>query len=273
MELELARRRAGAAASRSVNCASSHASRRTTASDVCPGQLGHRRRGWRRSRPARRRPSSRRASWPSCRGGGSRWARPRLSSRICSYSSGAASRASCQAARSTTFSSSLSSGARQCTRARAHLARARRGRARARRERRRVGLGVHALGHEVPVGVAGEGQRAQHREGGVGVEREEHGALERGVVEQLVDEAGPALLERELRRDVVEHLDARRQAGLHRVLGEDALRERVERGHRGGVELLERERRPRRGDGIGVAGAVVPAPAGSGRAARPPPSR
>ena len=112
---------------------------------------------------------------------------------------------------------------------------------------------MHPLGHEVPVGVAGQGQRAQHRERGVGVEGEEDGAFERGVVEQLVDEAGPALLERELRRDVVEHLDTRRQAGLHRVLGQDALGERVEGGHRGGVELLEREGRPGRGDGIGVA--------------------
>ena len=84
---------------------------------------------------------------------------------------------------------------------------------------------------------------------GVGVEREEQRALERGVVEQLVDEAGPALLERELRRDVVEHLDARREPGLDRVLGEEPLRERVQGGHRGAVELLERAaaaRAPRR---------------------------
>ena len=114
------------------------------------------------------------------------------------------------------------------------------------RERRRelgwVGLGAHALGHEVPVGVAGQGQRAQHGERRVCVEREEHRALELGVVEQLVDEAGPALLERELRRDVVEHLDAGRESGFDRVLGEDALRERVEGRHRGSVELLERAR-------------------------------
>ena len=46
-------------------------------------------------------------------------------------------------------------------------------------ERRRVGLGTHALGDEVPVGVARQREGAQHRECGVGVEREEQCTLER----------------------------------------------------------------------------------------------
>ena len=68
--------------------------------------------------------------------------------------------------------------------------------------------------------------------------------LERGIVEHEVEEARPSLLERELGGDVVEHLDARRKSGLDRVLREDALRERVQCGHRGSVELFERARGP-----------------------------
>ena len=66
--------------------------------------------------------------------------------------------------------------------------------------------------------------------------------LELGIVEQLVDEPPPALVERDARRDLVADLDPRRQPGLDRELGEDALRERVQRADRGRVELVERTR-------------------------------
>ena len=39
--------------------------------------------------------------------------------------------------------------------------------------------------------------------------------------------------------DLVEHLDQRRQPGLDRVHGQDALRERVQGADRGGVEILQ----------------------------------
>ena len=106
-------------------------------------------------------------------------------------------------------------------------------------ERRRLGLGSHALLDEVPVGVAGERDGAQRGAGGVGIEGEEQWPFDSGVVEQLVEETGPALLERHLRRDVVEDLDTGREAGLDRVLHEEPLRERVQGRHRGAVEIVE----------------------------------
>ncbi len=65
-------------------------------------------------------------------------------------------------------------------------------------ERRRVGLGVHPLLDEVPVGVACQRDRAQSGETRVGVEREQQRALERGIFEEAVDEARPPLLEGDL---------------------------------------------------------------------------
>ena len=103
----------------------------------------------------------------------------------------------------------------------------------------RLRLRAHPLVDEVPVRVAGERDGAERWQGGVGVEREQQRALERGVVEQLVDEAGPALLERDLRGDVVEHLHPRREPGLDGVLHEQPLREGVQGGHRRTVELVE----------------------------------
>ena len=61
-----------------------------------------------------------------------------------------------------------------------------------------------------------------------------------GVVEQLVDEPFPARVERDRGRDLVVDLDAGREPGLDRELGEEALREGVQRADRGGVELVER---------------------------------
>ena len=61
-----------------------------------------------------------------------------------------------------------------------------------------------------------------------------------GLVEEPVEEVPPADVELDLGADVVEHLDARRQPGLHRVLGQDPLGEGVQRAHRGAVELEKR---------------------------------
>ena len=198
-----------------------------------------------------------------------------MSSRSCSYSSGAAS----SSRRATRSSRRVRRGA--CRR-RPGSARARRGQlvelAEHRRERaverRRVGLRVACARPRGPSWrcTRAASVRSTARRG-VGVEREQERALERGIVEQLVDEAGPALLERDLRRDVVEHLDARRQAGLDRVLGEEPLRERVQRGDRGRVELVERQRRPAPRRPGRRRARPARARAGCGRAARRPPSR
>ncbi len=103
-----------AAASRNVNWASSHARRRTTASDsVCASSVTASRIAPISARTSSAEQSAGQLAFLPCLmlpvGA------PAVSIRICSYSSGAASRVSCQAARSTTLSSSLSSGSRQCT--------------------------------------------------------------------------------------------------------------------------------------------------------------
>jgi hypothetical protein len=73
-----------------------------------------------------------------------------------------------------------------------------------------------------------------------GGEGEQQATLERGVVEERVAEAGPAVLEGDLAGDLVEDDDVGRQACLDGVLGEDALGEPVQGGDRRGVDLLER---------------------------------
>ena len=60
-----------------------------------------------------------------------------------------------------------------------------------------------------------------------------------GVVEQLVEQVLPALVERELALQLVEHGEARRQAGLDGELEQDAAGERVQRADRGVVEAVE----------------------------------
>ena len=93
----------------------------------------------------------------------------------------------------------------------------------------------------------------------IGGEEDEHRRLERGVVEQLVDELVPARFERQARRDLVAHLDARRQSDLDRELGEDALRKRVQGADRGRVETIERGLAPGAHD-VGREGIVGPPP-------------
>ena len=64
--------------------------------------------------------------------------------------------------------------------------------------------------------------------------------LEIGVGEERVDELAPALLEPDTGADVVEDLEDGRQPRLERVLGEESLREPVQGGERGVVDLVER---------------------------------
>ena len=94
---------------------------------------------------------------------------------------------------------------------------------------------------EIPVVVEELGHPAQVLELAARAEQHEHRGLERGIVEEIVTGAAPARVEREQRRHLVVHLDARRQAGLDRERGENALRERVQRADRGGIELVERQ--------------------------------
>jgi hypothetical protein len=112
-----------------------------------------------------------------------------------------------------------------------------------------------AVAGEVPVLV--EGERDQPQAVGTDAARggQEERALDRRVGEQLVEEAAPPVVERHRRRDLVQHLDARWEARLDRVLAEDALGEAVERPDRGAVEVVER-------------GAAAGRPLGVGRAAR-----
>ena len=80
-----------------------------------------------------------------------------------------------------------------------------------------------------------------------------------GVVEQLVEQVLPALVERQLALQLVEHGEAGRQAGFDRELEEQAPGEGVQRADRGVVERLERRpaRRSVRRRRRGVAKAVA----------------
>ena len=134
----------------------------------------------------------------------------------------------------------------------------------------------HALFDEVPVGLEVLDHPAQaarpaerppagklHQLGGP--QTRHHLAV--GVVEQLVEQVLPALVERQLALQLVEHVEARRQPGLDRELEQDAAGEGVERADRGMVEAVERGGAQR---GSSVAAELAH---GGGGAARPPPSR
>ena len=232
-------------ASRSVNCAISHASRRTVAS-VTVSVIGRR-----RARAPRRPPRARVSTshvdgqLPFRPALALNFGGPSVSSRSCSYSSGACSKpvAPRRPARPSP-SASLSSASAHELAERGH------DRRRSARSSSSASGGGSGSG---PIRSCTRSQLALHAsaivrrrgEAGVGVEREQQRALERRVVEQEIDEARPAILERHLRPDVVEHLDPGREAGLDRVLAEEPLRERVQGGHRGGVELVERGTRAR----------------------------
>ncbi len=116
------------------------------------------------------------------------------------------------------------------------------------RDLARRGRGVVA--GEVPVLVERQGHEPQ----AVGADAARRGEQERPfdgrVGEQLVEEAAPPVVERDRRRDLVEDLDPRGQAGLDRVLAEDPLGEAVERPDRGPVEVVERGPAARRPAGV-----------------------
>ena len=102
---------------------------------------------------------------------------------------------------------------------------------------------------QVPVLVQPHGQASQLLQAGSAQLQHQERHSGGGIVEQILREAAPTVVELDLRADVVDHLDAGRQAGLGRVLGQDPLREGVQRSHGGAVELLQG--RGRRG-GIGT---------------------
>ena len=73
--------------------------------------------------------------------------------------------------------------------------------------------------------LEGDRQRSQRGVADPGGQQEEQGPLELGIREQRVEIGCPAALELHARADLVEHLDAGRQARFHGVLGEEPLRE------------------------------------------------
>ena len=116
----------------------------------------------------------------------------------------------------------------------------------------RAGRGVvrHQLVHEVPRRLEGEGQRAQLVGSTPARAQQEDRPLERGVGEEVVEDAGPTPVEGDGGAHLVEDLDAGRKRGLHRVLEQQSLGEGVERADGGAVELAERApgtARPRSG--------------------------
>jgi hypothetical protein len=126
-----------------------------------------------------------------------------------------------------------------------------------------VSVGGDALLDEVPVRLERLGERVERLRSHPRGEEEEQGALEGGVGEEVVAERAPAPVELHLRADLVEHLDARRQSGLDRVLGEQALGEAVEGADGRAVELVERGAAPGAHvvGGRGVDGAGLERPA------------
>ena len=105
--------------------------------------------------------------------------------------------------------------------------------------RERIGFVREAAFEAVPVLVEPHGQRPDLVEPHcVHLKLQQRGA-HLGLFEELIEEVAPADVEVDLRADVVEHLHAGRQTGLHRVLGQDPLREGVQRAHRGSVQLVQ----------------------------------
>ena len=90
--------------------------------------------------------------------------------------------------------------------------------------------------------VIGEDPRELAVPVGLHAERAEHEQrLGEGLVgEELVERALPPVLERHRLLDRIEHLEARRERRLERMLGEDPLGERVQGRDRGVVERVQR---------------------------------
>ena len=142
----------------------------------------------------------------------------------------------------------------------------------------RSGGGVErdTLLDEVPVGLEvlddaaqalGPAELRPHAELDELGRRESGRDLPVGVVEQLVEEVLPALVERQLALQFVEHVEAGWQAGLDRELEQDPPSEGVQRADRGVVERVDRRPVLRRWPGTRRAAG------GGDGAARPPPSR
>ncbi len=94
--------------------------------------------------------------------------------------------------------------------------------------------------HEVPRALEGEGEGAELGWIDVGGMEQQDGALEVGILEELVEDAGPPPVERDRGGHLVEHLHPGRELCLHRVLRQQPLRERVQRADRRPVELGHR---------------------------------
>ena len=95
-----------------------------------------------------------------------------------------------------------------------------------------------------------------------------------GSAKQLVTKHRPAAFEGHLGADLVEHLDPGREAGLDRVLGEQALGEGVQGADGRTVELVRAQPAARAGVALGIGlGRPLQLGAGCGRGARRPPSR
>ncbi len=101
----------------------------------------------------------------------------------------------------------------------------------------RLGGGV-GVG-QVPVLVEGEGDESQVVETHTGCGGQQQGSLHGGIGQELIDEARPAVVEGHGRGHLVEHLDARGDARLDRVLAQDAPGEAVQRADGGAVEVVE----------------------------------
>ena len=103
-----------------------------------------------------------------------------------------------------------------------------------------IGGGGGHLVEQVPVGGERLGDRTQLLELHARREAEHDHRLMFGFVDEPVHEPFPARVERDTGRDLVADLDARREPGLDRELGEEPLRERVQGADRGAVEVVER---------------------------------
>ena len=245
-----------AAASRSVNCASSQASRRTTSSDEPGRECRSRARARRRSRPGRRRPSTRRASCPC-----DPWLR---FARRCSHGEqaqllvlvGRAQRAaSCQAARSSDLLE------RACRRdrgsARSRSASSVEQRPAPARARGSSGGGSGSG----PMRSATRSQLALHANASVRSTGRVVSALSASSSARSSAGSSSSSSTKRVHRSSNASCDAmssstsmpRWEPGFDGVLGEEPLRERVQRRHRGAVELLEGELAARRRDGSSVA--------------------